>query len=48
MYFDVEDPIPYWYVAGVVSFGGANCGQGLPGVYTKIENYLEWISDNIE
>uniref|UniRef100_A0A182SI45 Peptidase S1 domain-containing protein n=1 Tax=Anopheles maculatus TaxID=74869 RepID=A0A182SI45_9DIPT len=34
---------------GVVSFGLRTCGrQSAPGVYTKVENYIEWILDNLE
>jgi len=32
---------------GIVSFGQVQCGGGLPGVYTRISNYLSWILDNI-
>lgn len=36
-------------LAGIVSFGPRNCGTaGLPGVYTKVEHYIDWIIDNME
>ncbi|KAJ3647414.1 hypothetical protein Zmor_019293 [Zophobas morio] len=35
---------PHWIVAGIVSFGPKACGTGnLPGVYTKVSNYMTWI-----
>lgn len=34
---------------GIVSFGPNPCStRGLPGVYTKITKYLDWILDNIK
>lgn len=47
IYNDAAD-IPHWYLAGVVSFGPQNCGStGVPGVYTRVSNFLEWISDTM-
>lgn len=38
-----------WYAEGVVSFGPSPCGtQGWPGVYTKVENYMNWIVNTIK
>jgi len=38
-----------WTVYGIVSFGPTTCAhQDLPGVYTKVEKYLDWIDKNIE
>lgn len=43
-----DPPNQYWYLIGIVSFGG-KCGTAdFPGVYTKVESYLEWIADNVE
>lgn len=45
---NMNDPPGYWYLAGIVSYGPAACGsEGIPGVYTKVSSYLEWIVSNI-
>jgi len=38
-----------WYQLGIVSYGSSKCGRkDRPGVYTKIEAYLPWISSHLE
>uniref|UniRef100_A0A182QVE9 CLIP domain-containing serine protease n=1 Tax=Anopheles farauti TaxID=69004 RepID=A0A182QVE9_9DIPT len=33
-----------WYLVGVVSFGATKCGtRHLPGVYTNVVQYLDWL-----
>ena len=32
-----------WSVAGIVSFGPSVCGQDVPGAYTRVESYLQWV-----
>ena len=32
---------------GIVSFGPTNCGGGLPGVYTRLETYVDWVKRNL-
>jgi len=46
---DINNPTgPYWYCAGIVSFGPSPCGkEGWPGVYTRVSAYTDWISQNI-
>ena len=37
-----------YYIAGVVSTG-LGCGQqGIPGVYMRVSNYLEWIRNTMK
>lgn len=33
-------------ILGVVSFG-VSCGTELPGVYTRIASYIDWIESNV-
>lgn len=36
-------PFDYHYVIGIVSFG-LSCGEeGIPGVYTRVDMYINWI-----
>lgn len=45
----LDDQPPYWYLAGLVSFGPRPCGMtGWPGVYTKVSEYIEWIEAHVK
>lgn len=42
-----NDNSEQWYIEGIVSFG-TTCGtKGWPGVYTKVNAYLDWINENL-
>ncbi|XP_053671281.1 CLIP domain-containing serine protease B4-like [Anopheles nili] len=48
MYAGLRDFEPVYLLAGLVSFG-KKCGiQGYPGVYTRVNQYTDWIVDNLE
>ncbi|CAH2217132.1 jg22001 [Pararge aegeria aegeria] len=34
-------------IEGIVSRGPSNCGQGHPGIYTRVTHYLPWILENV-
>jgi len=38
-----------FYQIALVSYGPTKCGtRGLPGIYTRVSEYLKWILDNLE
>jgi len=34
-------------LVGIISFGTIQCDGRLPGVYTKVSSYVDWIQDTI-
>lgn len=45
---DLKDDHGPYYIAGILSYGAADCGSAsVPSVYTKVADYLEWILDEI-
>ncbi|XP_077973431.1 uncharacterized protein LOC120337114 [Styela clava] len=37
------------FLYGIISFGPIHCGaKELPGIYTKVQNFLTWINETIE
>ena len=42
-----EHDVRSWKIIGIVSFGPRLCGtEGIPGVYTRVRHYMNWILDN--
>ena len=39
----IEDSSHTWHLLGIVSYGARDCGNGLPGVYTRVSPFLDWI-----
>lgn len=47
MYFDTGSST--WVASGIVSYGATECGTaGVPGVYTRVERYIDWIYSKLE
>merc|ERR1712080_231149 len=38
----IRDSAP-WYLLGIVSLGSKFCGDGSPGLYTRVGEYIPWI-----
>ena len=43
-----KGPGEAWFQTGIVSFGSTVCGSSRPGVYTRVSNFIDWISDSLE
>nr|ACO15307.1 Serine protease easter precursor [Caligus clemensi] len=45
----MQENFQQYTAVGIVSFGPKLCGtEGVPGVYTRVRNYMDWILDNLE
>jgi len=36
-----------WYLIGIVSFGSKKCGNGVPGIYTRVEKFIPWVREQM-
>ena len=36
-----------WEQIGLASIGPNKCGLGVPGIYTRVTNYLTWIESKL-
>ncbi|CAD7084976.1 unnamed protein product [Hermetia illucens] len=44
----LNNKTPYYFLAGIISFGPTPCAQlGWPGIYTRVDRYIDWIKRNI-
>lgn len=47
MFYDIKAGA--WVLTGIVSLGVRDCGtEGIPGVYTNVREYLDWIKQNAQ
>ena len=40
----ISDTSDTWYLLGILSYGAKEFGNGIPGVYTRVSSFLQWIS----
>jgi len=40
----IRDTSDTWHLLGIVSYGSNDCGNGTPGIYTRVSSFLQWIS----
>ena len=43
----ISDTSDTWHLLGIVSYGARDCGNGSPGVYTRVSSFLPWISNKM-
>lgn len=49
MALDSSNGRPYWYLAGIVSFGPSPCAlEGWPGVYTRMNQFVDWVESKLQ
>ena len=41
----ISDTRDTWHLLGIVSYGARECGNGIPGVYTRASSFMQWISN---
>ena len=41
-------PLKRYSVIGITSFGVQCADANFPGVYTRVDNYLDWIAQNLQ
>ena len=42
-----KDGYPIYELAGITSWG-IGCAKGIPGVYTRVSNYVDWIENVVQ
>ncbi len=42
-----NNEMPRWIVVGITSYGVGCARKYLPGIYTKVSYFLDWIYDNL-
>lgn len=48
MSYNTDDDLPYWVQVGIVLYGATNCGtEGIPGAYTRLSSFMQWIAETI-
>ena len=40
-----SDPL---FLTGIVSYGTNLCGVGVPGVYTNVTHYIDWVKSELK
>ena len=43
-----ERDSPFWSIIGITSFGVECANERFPGVYTRVDQYLDWIERNTQ
>ena len=43
-----EDELSPWQLVGTLSGGPKRCGNGAPDIFTRVSQYRQWITDNLD